>query len=439
MPPPIQQRNHNIGGVKRAIHRAQQRLDKLAACGCRFLIAIPYLRSGGAERVAGNLAQAFVELYGSESVAVLVTDWSGLTVRVAFPENHALHYPVGVPVVDITALRGGSHWERTLGLTTAIVEMRPELVININSRALWECYDRFGEGLAKCARLGTVDFAHVEDRDGKAVGFAVTHLARNLPWLDFVITDNISVFDARNPALDVSKFRCLYQHTRLAKKPAVKMGAARRQILWASRVTRTKLPELLPRIARLMPDCDIHAYGSREIGYRFPMVKSLLFPDYDLGNAVAKAPNLHWHGGFKSFASLPLERFDAFLYTGLYDGIPNVLLEAGAHRLPIVAPLIGGIGELIHEATGWPVCNPYDAREYAERLREAMEAPAEAVARADALASLIAQRHSFQTFCRSVSELVTACQGRVNPAPRIVRLRPAASPPSPTARAAHRF
>ena len=72
---------------------AQQRLDKLAACGCRFLIAIPYLKSGGAERVAANLAQAFVDLYGPKSVAVLVTDWSGLVVRVAFPENVALQLP----------------------------------------------------------------------------------------------------------------------------------------------------------------------------------------------------------------------------------------------------------------------------------------------------------------------------------------------------------
>ena len=145
--------------------------------------------------------------------------------------------------------------------------------------------------------------------------------------------------------------------------------------------------------------------------------RACCFPITTSATPWRKLSNLYWHGGFKSFASLPLERFDAFLYTGLYDGIPNVLLEAGAHRLPIVAPLIGGIGELINEATGWPVCNPYDAREYAERLREAMEVPAEAVARADALASLIAQRHSFQTFCRSVSELVTACQGRVNPRP----------------------
>jgi glycosyltransferase involved in cell wall biosynthesis len=422
-------------GRERAIRQAQQRLDKLAAGGCRFLIAIPYLKSGGAERVAANLAQAFVDLHGPQSVAILVTDWSGLTVRVAFPENHAVRYPADVPVVDIIALRGASFWERTLSLTAALTEMQPELVINVNSRAMWECYDRFGADLAKHTRLGTVDFAHVQDRDGKPVGYAVTHFERALPSLDFVLTDNHAIIARRKQELgptDIAKYHCLYQPTKPNGKVVAKLGAKRRQILWASRVTRVKTPELLPRIARLLPDYDIHAYGSREIGYRYPRIKGLLFPDYDLGNAVAKASNLTWHGGFKAFADLPLERFDAFLYTSLYDGIPNVLLEAGAHQLPIVAPMIGGIGELISEETGWPVRNPYDAREYAERLREAMEVPAEAVARADALASLIAQRHSFQTFCRSVSELVTACQGSI-------RLRPAAPLPRPAACAAHRL
>ncbi len=212
-----------------------------------------------------------------------------------------------------------------------------------------------------------------------------------------------------------TKLRCIYQHTRLGEAT----GSENQDRASADPVGQPRLTLQVPGAAAASCPADarfdVHAYGSRELGYRFPKVKSLLFPDYDLGNAVAKAPNLYWHGGFKWFASLPLERFDAFLYTGLYDGIPNVLLEAGrtaCHR----RALIGGIGELIKEATGWPVCNPYDAREYAERLREAMEAPAEAVARADALARLIAQRHSFEAFCRSVSELVTASQGGL-PAP----------------------
>jgi glycosyltransferase involved in cell wall biosynthesis len=262
-----------------------------------------------------------------------------------------------------------------------------------------------------------------------------------LPFLDLVVTDNQSIINQlrhvyasvpvgkrvateaefaaakllakhmTNTQLDhhdVAKFSCLYQYTDPPRpRPATRPRSERPQILWASRVTRTKFPELLPRIARLLPDCDIHAYGAREIGYRFPAVKNLLFPYHDLGDRLAKAPNLFWHGPYKRFAELPLERFDAMLYTGLYDGLPNVLLEAGANRLPIIAPVrVGGIGELIDERTGWPVTDPYDARAFAESFRELVHRPEEARIRADALADLIARRHSLDSFRDAVRDLV---------------------------------
>jgi hypothetical protein len=91
----------------------------------------------------------------------------------------------------------------------------------------------------------------------------------------------------------------------------------------------------------------------------------------------------------------------------LYDGLPNVLLEAGANRLPIIAPVrVGGIGELIDERTGWPVTDPYDARAFAESFRELVHRPEEARIRADALADLIARRHSLDSFRDAVRDLV---------------------------------
>jgi glycosyltransferase involved in cell wall biosynthesis len=213
-------------------------------------------------------------------------------------------------------------------------------------------------------------------------------------------------------AHDVAKFHCLYQHTEPATRRPVVPTRSRRgrpQILWASRVTRVKFPELLPHIARLLPECDIHAFGAREIGYRFPALKNLLLPGYDLGDRLQKAPNLHWRGPFKRFGDLPLEGFSALLYTSIYDGLPNVLIEAGAHGIPVVAPTrVGGIGELVSEETGWPVDNQYDARAYADRLREVLASPEEAAARAEALSDVVATRHSFEAFCSAVTALVEA-------------------------------
>jgi glycosyltransferase involved in cell wall biosynthesis len=459
-----------------AVSKAHDRLDALAARGCRFLICIPYLKSGGAERVAANLAHAFSKLYGPESVAVLVTDWSGLMVRMIFPENVFNNYPSGVQIVDVTAMSHASYDERVWDLMTATISMRPEMVININSHLMWECWERFASELSRHTRLGTVAFLHMADKRGKPIGYTVTHLERFLPLLNFVISDNesyiaelrrtltsapitekgvnpiewpaanlltagLDVAERTRPDLvrhvtahqpaeaewatskllakqmptttldqhDAAKFRCLYQcaATGKARPPLPRVKNERPQVLWTSRVTRSKFPELLPRIARLLPHCDIHAHGAREFGYRFPKTKRLLLPQYDLGDRISKAPNLFWHGGYRSFDAIRPERFDVMVYTSLYDGLPNVLLEAGAHGIPIVAPItIGGIGELISEETGWPVLNHYDAREYADRIRDVLSSPRDATKRADALSRLIEARHSFDGFCKDVRKLV---------------------------------
>jgi glycosyltransferase involved in cell wall biosynthesis len=459
-----------------AISKAQGRLDALAARGCRFLICIPYLKSGGAERVAANLAHAFSNLYGPESVAVLVTDWSGLMVRLIFSENVFNNYPRGVEIVDITAMSHASFDERVWELMTATISMRPEMVININSHLMWECWERFAPELSRHTRLGTVAFLHMADKRGRPIGYTETHLERLLPFLNFVISDNESYMTELKRTLasapitekvadsiewaaaklltrgldvtqrtgqdlahyvtahkpteaewttakllakqipattldqhDAAKFRCLYQYTTTgkARSPFPRVNNKRPQILWASRVTRSKFPELLPRIARLLPQCDIHAYGAREFGYRFPRAKRLLLPQYDLGDRISKAPNLFWHGGYRSFDSIGPEQFEALVYTSLYDGLPNVLLEAGAHGIPIVAPIsVGGIGELISEQTGWPVLNPYDAREYADRIRDVLSSSRDAMKRSDALGRLIAARHSFEGFCTDVRKFV---------------------------------
>ena len=358
-----------------SIRRAQRRLTHSATQRRRFVICIPYLKSGGGERVAANLAHALSHLYGPDSVAVLVTDWSGFVVRLIFPENVFTSYPPAVPIVNIVALNRAPYDQRVWELMTTLMSMQPEMVININSGTMWECYERFAPELSAHMRLGTVAFGNVCDKTGKPIGYPATHLERLLPFLDFVITDHADIIEevrrklvtvprtervatqaewaaakrlktrmtattreahdisrdlGRVPseadwaaggllakemtstdleARDLAKFHCLYQHTIPAARLPIESARPRKerpQILWASRVSRVKFPELVPHIARLLPECDIHAFGAREIGYRFPTVKNLLLPDYDLGDRLSKAPNLYWRGAYKKFADLPL-------------------------------------------------------------------------------------------------------------------------------------
>jgi glycosyltransferase involved in cell wall biosynthesis len=53
------------------------------------------------------------------------------------------------------------------------------------------------------------------------------------------------------------------------------------------------------------------------------------------------------HGGYDDFARIVRQDHSAFVYTSAWDGLPNVLLEAASANLPIVAPDIGGIRDLI--------------------------------------------------------------------------------------------
>ena len=101
------------------------------------------------------------------------------------------------------------------------------------------------------------------------------------------------------------------------------------------------------------PDCDFHVFGVGQLPNGRP------------------PGNLHYHGPYERFDDIETEAFDAFLYASRWDGLPNVLLEAAAHHLPIIAQVTGGIGEIVSEATGWPVPVTSDADDFSAILRQA--------------------------------------------------------------------
>jgi len=59
--------------------------------------------------------------------------------------------------------------------------------------------------------------------------------------------------------------------------------------------------------------------------------------------------NLQFMGPYESFSDCFSQHYAAFIYTSLYDGIPNVILEAMSAGLPVIAPNVGGISEIVHD------------------------------------------------------------------------------------------
>ncbi|SAK69597.1 glycosyltransferase [Caballeronia ptereochthonis] len=224
-------------------------------------------------------------------------------------------------------------------------------------------------------------------------------LRRDLPRLSKVICDCASIArrDKERIGLAHERYHVVYAHAN-SPRPSSFATEPRKRLLWASRVCGHKRPELLARLARklktIFPDVEIDAYGSAEEGYD-PRVL------FDTGN-------LSYLGPFESFDSLPLENYDAFIYTSELDGLPNVLLEAMAARLPVVAPDVGGIGELVISGkTGFLIADTPDDEKlidrYALAIRDLYDDWDATRHLATSAKELVDRRHSYAAFSSRIA------------------------------------
>jgi len=81
--------------------------------------------------------------------------------------------------------------------------------------------------------------------------------------------------------------------------------------------------------------------------------------------------NVSYKGSFDGFDSLPTDEYDIYLYTSLFDGVPNTLLDAARLHLPIVASDVGGISEfVINQKTGFLIENISNPDSYSEVIKK---------------------------------------------------------------------
>ena len=125
------------------------------------------------------------------------------------------------------------------------------------------------------------------------------------------------------------------------RKPAAEFE---NRLLWASRVADQKRPNLVAAIGRSLharrPRLTIDVFGSTD--------------DVNAAHQLLKCPAVKTHGAFSSLDALSPQSYPLFLYTSSFDGVPIILLEAMAHGLPIIAPRLCGIPEIVtHGETGW--------------------------------------------------------------------------------------
>ena len=158
------------------------------------------------------------------------------------------------------------------------------------------------------------------------------------------------------------------------------------------------MPIIARRLKQADPAIRIAVYGRAILGSFEPAL-------------LDGHPNLVWRGPYDSFDLLDTEAYDAFLYTSWFDGMPNVVLEAAAAGLPVIAPDVGGISEFIEDGrTGLLLPSIADDEEAADVYVTAiLRLVGDASLRqrlAEAALAKLALQHGAATYRRTFSALL---------------------------------
>lgn len=132
-------------------------------------------------------------------------------------------------------------------------------------------------------------------------------------------------------------------------------------LLFIARLVAQKDPLLMVEVARELADRDlpfcVHVIGGGDLG---PDVRARV-ANYGLQDRVIFEPPTHelrpWYAGA-----------DILLMTSLFEGVPVIVYEALAMELPVVAPALTGILELMGEGGGTLVQRRDRATDYADAL-----------------------------------------------------------------------
>jgi glycosyltransferase involved in cell wall biosynthesis len=76
--------------------------------------------------------------------------------------------------------------------------------------------------------------------------------------------------------------------------------------------------------------------------------------------------------GVRSDVEALLSAADGFVLSSAWEGMPNVVMEALAAGVPVVATQVGGVTELVEEGESGLLVRPRDPEALSQRMRELM-------------------------------------------------------------------
>lgn len=373
--------------VGRAYHQLSQKVKSLP----NYVFIAPWVNIGGADKVLVAYINALLAINKATKIAVITTE-----PAVGEWENRIADK---VSLIDFGRVAQNlNEDERDELFSRLIVQLKCRRIHNINSMYAYRWLARHLDYVRHHLYVSVSIFARTTMPNTKNRGFfdyADPFAVDVSSILGGIYTDNNSIVQRHiyHNGFKKELVKIHYQPVQIPSQNSKShhLQPGKRRILWASRICPAKNPQLLAEIARRLDPSKYHidAFGKPDEGMKASLFKSI--------------PSLTYRGTYNNIEEIDPSSYDAFLYTSVSDGLPNVLLEVAAHKVPIIASHAGGIGDLItNDNTGYLIEDLHDPSVYIEAIERLFADYPHSQKLAQNAYNLVNKRHSMKHFITQV-------------------------------------
>lgn len=370
----------------------------------KVVVFTPWIKNGGSDLVCYNMVKVLADHYGASQVLILMTD---------VDKVHASRLTVeGCTYLGISPYMENLDLSSQARLVETIVRnIGCVSVLNINSLACWKAYEVYGARLRKFSRIYACLFCPDYNHTGIASGYSDRFFRETAAFLDGIFFDNQKhindLVERYRAPLDVR--RRLILHPQPVDRSLVRTRSQRMRhegryrVIWAGRITSQKNIGTYIEVAKSMPHVDFNIYGAMDGDYA-----------RTVREAQSTLSNLYYHGAYSGFGSINIDDFDVFVYTSLWDGMPNIILEAVASGIPIVSSNVGGVAELLKFGDNKIVRDPYDVASYVGAIESIIADPNEAYEVARRTSEWMLDRHNEENYYKIMRDFPSKKESILN-------------------------